>query len=135
MSGVGMMSLGSSMDTVKISDVIVDDVDTPASAGYQLASTGIVNSITNAGGTVKLGNWVVPNSSAAKYESFAALNSGTLSSGTTGTWQALSLSRTWTRIRTAGVGVTSANITVTIRNAATGTNLTSAIIVLNAEIP
>jgi hypothetical protein len=134
MSGVGMMSLGSSIDTVKISGVTVADQNNPASAGYQLASTGIVNSLTNVGGTVALGNWVVPNSSASKYQSFATLNSGTLASGTTGVWEALSSSRTWTKTRAAGVpGISSANITVTIRDAATSTNITSAIIILQAE--
>jgi hypothetical protein len=134
MSGVGMMSLGSSMDTVKISGVTVADQNNPASATYQLASTGIVNSITNISGTVALGSWVVPNSSASKYESFATLNSGTLSSGTTGTWQALSSSRSWVKTRpSVPAGVSNVNLTITIRDAATGTNITSAIILLQAE--
>jgi hypothetical protein len=130
-----MMSLGSSRDTVKVSGVTVDDLNNPASATYQLASTGIVNEITNAGGTVALGNWVVPNSSASKYEVFATLNSGSLTSGTTGSWEALSSSRSWVRNRSGGSGVSDANITVTIRAVGTATNLTSAIILIYAEIP
>ena len=46
--------------------------------------------------SASLGDWVDPKSSApGDYEIQATVTSGTLSSGTTNTWQALTSSRTW----------------------------------------
>lgn len=46
--------------------------------------------------SASLGDWVDPKSSApGDYEIRATVTSGTLSSGTTNTWQALTSSRTW----------------------------------------
>lgn len=51
---------------------------------------------------------------AGDYEVRATLDSGTLTSGTTGSWLACSTTRTWVRTRTAN-GTSSAQLTIEIR--------------------
>jgi len=134
MSGVGMMLLAGGGDIVKISNVNIYDTTTggTASATYQLTSAGVINSIKNTGGTTSLGNWVVPGTSASNYEALVTVTSGTLTSGTSGVWQALSVTRSWSRNRTS-TGITTAGITVDIRLIGTTTVLTTASINLTAE--
>lgn len=81
----------------------------PGQAGlYRLESDGDV--IVGAGSDQ--GDWVTPKASApGAYEVRATLNSGTLASGTTGTWQALTTTRSWT---CAFDGT--ANLTIEIRD-------------------
>jgi hypothetical protein len=133
MSGVGMMLLSGGGDRVKISNAtITDSLSSTASSTYQLTSAGVINSITNSSGTASLGNWVVPGTSASNYEALVTVTSGTLTTGTAGTWQALSTTRSWSRNRTT-TGITIAVITVDIRLVGTTTVLTTASITLSAE--
>jgi hypothetical protein len=134
MSGIGMMLLGSGGDTVKITDVTITDTNLSpiaASSGYQLNASSAINKITSTLGTVPIGNWVVPASSASNYEAKATLTSGTLSTGTTGTWISCAASPGWYRNRTT-VGTNTAIITVEIRLIGTTTTLTSASITLTS---
>jgi hypothetical protein len=62
-------------------------------------------------------NWLT-NGAGANYQVHATLNSGTLSTGTTGSWLAMSSTRSW---ETTG----SANLTIKIRDAHTLTELDS----------
>lgn len=121
---------------VSISDLSVDDVTvspTNASATYQLTNAGVINQITVSGGTTSPGNWIFPAAAAgANYEVRATVNSGALTSGTTGSWTALSSTQAWVRQQTS-IGTSSCNLTIEIRHATTLVVLDTASITLNAE--
>ena len=120
-----------SISNVSISDTTV--APTNANAGYSLTSAGVINSITVSGGTVALGNWILPASAAgAAYEVRATESSGSVSSGPIGTWDALSTTRTWTRGRVA-LGSESVTLIIEIRQAGSGLVLASATVTLTAE--
>jgi hypothetical protein len=67
------------------------------SATYQLNLNGNIEQIaTNAAGTpitTVVGQWITPTSQAANYECMFSAPSGTFSSGTFGSWQALTSTR------------------------------------------
>lgn len=133
-----MMLLGSSSSgaIITIADYSVYDLSSGgASATYELNLNGIAYDKTNSGGTVTIGNWATPTSVAANYEVYATLVSGVLSVGTTGSWLALSSTRSWSRNRSALSGISIAQITVDIRLIGTTTVLDSATITLTAETP
>ncbi|WP_167755567.1 hypothetical protein [Vitreimonas flagellata] len=115
---------------------ITDTVVAPASAtaGYELQSTGDIakRDFSTGGSYVDIGDWIAPKAAAgAAYECRVTLNSGTLSSGTTGVWLALSSTRTWTV--SASSTLKTCNFTVEIRDAASGAVLATATIILTAE--
>lgn len=138
MSGVGMMLLGSGplVPFITVANYTVYDQTNaaPASATYELNLVGGIFETTNTGGRVALGPWVTPSTVAvaANYEVFATLVGGTLSTGTTGSWLALSTTRTWSRTRSVS-GVSEGQIWIDIRLVGTTTVLDSAIITLTAE--
>ena len=121
---------------VSIADLSVDDVTvspTNASSTYQLTNAGVINRITVSGGTTTPGNWVFPASAAgANYEVRATVNSGALTSGTTGSWTALSSTQSWVR-QQSSIGTSSCNLTIEIRHATSLVVLDTASITLNAE--
>lgn len=129
-------TLGIRIPVVSIGDVSVDDVTispTNASSTYRLESSGAVSKTTASGGTTSLGDWISPTSAAgANYEVRATVNSGSLSSGTTGSWTALSSNQLWVRQQTS-IGTSSCNLTIEIRHATTLVVLNTASITLNAE--
>lgn len=134
MSGIMSVFVGSaSADKLTLTSRTVDDTvgQSTASAQYQLTTGGIAQSITINGGTVTLENWVVPATSSSRYEVFATLIAGTLTTGTTGTWQALTSTRGWSRNRTT-VGTNTAIINLAIRLVGTTTTLVTADITLSA---
>lgn len=109
---------------------------TDAYVRYQLDSDGKVYKFegTTAGTpTTFIENWVDPNSAAGDYECFATLNSGSLQTGTTGSWLALTSDRMW-GVAVTGLGTQTADLTIAIREVGTTTNLTSATIVLEASV-
>ena len=66
-----------------------------ATAGVQFQSDGDIIA-TSGTPSASLGDWIDPKGSApGLYEIRATVTSGTLSSGTANTWQALTSSRTW----------------------------------------
>lgn len=102
-----------------------------ATAGYRLTSGGqteerLNNSYNN------IGQWCTPTSQASNYEVFATLVYGTLNSGVTGAWLALSSNREWNTFANAG-GYETAQITVQIRKVGTATVLSTATITLEAD--
>lgn len=110
----------------------------PASSGigYQLTNGGKEQGGTgSAGGIVysNIGDWVLPNGSAALYEVRATLNSGTLTSGTTGTWLSLGTTRTWTVERSA-VGSSSASLTIEVRLIGGSTVLATGNVNITADV-
>ena len=107
---------------------------TTATAGYQLTNTGKVqrNGTGSGGSYVDVENWVNPTSLAgAGYECKVTIALGTLSSGTSGSWLALSSTRTWEV--SASSTTKSCTFTVEIRDAASLVVLASAVITLNAQ--
>jgi hypothetical protein len=108
-----------------------------AGAGYQLTSGGKEQSGTGSSGGViytNIGDWVLPNGNASLYEVRATLTSGALSSGTTGSWLALSTTRTW-EVSRASLGMSNANLTIEIRlTGGSGTILASTLVGLTAEV-
>lgn len=104
---------------------------TSATAGYRLTDGGQIehnqqNSYSN------VGQWITPTSQASNYEVFATLDFGTLSSGTTGSWLALSSSQEWLCFAPQG-GFEQAIITLQIRRIGTTTVLGSAQITITAD--
>ena len=69
-----------------------------AIAGYQLNSDGYLY-ITEGFGPSQEGLWVTPFTAGGSYEVLATVLSGTLSTGTAGSWLATSTSPEWTRQR------------------------------------
>lgn len=86
-----------------------------ASCSYSLQSNGVIQQSTSVVGVLPIGNWISPTSAApGSYECRADLVSGTLSSGTTGSWLALTSSRAWSLTRLSP-GSSSAELTISIR--------------------
>jgi hypothetical protein len=105
-----------------------------ATAGYQLESDGDIGQRDQSSGGLytDVGDWIAPKGMAgAAYECQATLVSGTLSSGTTGSWLALNVTRTWTVSATSTLK--SCTFTLEIRLAATGTVLATMTVTLTAE--
>ncbi len=120
--------------TVNITDqsIQVTNPSTRATAGYRLNYSGIAESLDDVT-YATLETWLL-SGAASDYEVRVTLSSGTLSSGTTGTWQNLGTSRSWTVV--AGnyyPEFAEAEIVVEIRNATTLTILDTATINLQAE--
>ncbi len=122
-------------DVISISDYIAyceTSVPGPsATATYRLESDGDIGA-TEANNTVNdVGDWITPQTNMANYECRADVTSGTLSSGTTGAWQSLSTTRTWTRIN-SGSGTIDAVFTLQIRRASDAVVVDTASITLRA---
>lgn len=121
---------GGGLGTISISDETVTDDDTsPASASafYELQSDG--NLLTTTGS----GSWLIGSTSGFLYECRATLTSGTLSSGTAGSWLALSSTRRWTVSR-ASLGSKNCTFTLEIGLAGANTALDTASITLSATV-
>jgi hypothetical protein len=80
--------------------------------------------------------WKSPSASASDYDVRYTLNSGTLNSGTTGTWMSLSTTRVIVGYRTPpdGFGTSAQNITVEIRLHASGVVLATGTVEMNETI-
>ena len=90
-----MQTAGGDVITVPTRTITEQFVSGSATAGVQFQSDGdiIATSGTPSG---SLGDWIDPKDSApGAYEIRATVTSGTLTSGTANTWQALTSSRTW----------------------------------------
>lgn len=103
------------------------------SVQYQLTSAGVENYIDENSTTVPIGNWVSPTTYAgANYEARMTLTSGTWTTGTNGSWNALSSTQTWV-VTQSVVGVKATTATIEIRLASSGTVLATATVDLTAE--
>ena len=99
------------------------------SGSYGLESGGDIR--VNSSAPSDVGDWISPKAFApGAYECRATLNSGTLSSGTTGSWLALTSTRTWTCANTA-----SANLTIEIRNGSGTTVASGTVIIVGGGTP
>ena len=121
-------------DKISLSGVAVSSVGAGSqTATYTLESDGDVVTATTPGGSVDAGDWIDPKASApSDYEVQATLNAGTLTSGTTGSWIALTSNRSWTLTRLTVGAATQVDLTIEIRKGA-GATLASANVTLDAE--
>lgn len=136
----GTISIGSFYGTSAPVITITDQssyssAPTPGSAtnGYRLNSNGKVYTESPSGTFNYIEDWVTPNGAASNYEALVTVTSGTLSSGTSGSWVALSSTRDWTVTRST-LGLKSCTFTVDIRKVGTTTVLDSATITIEAEV-
>ena len=119
--------------TVNFNDAIVTAAGVPSqSAGYRINTNGFVYQVVN-GVDTSLGQWVTPSSAGGNYEVFATLVSGTLSSGTTGSWVATSGTPLWTRVAVISGTINTVELGMDIRATGTGTVLDSWSVTLEAE--
>lgn len=125
---------GTSNVVISISDQYVVDFTgggRAATAGYRLTSTGSAQVLVDTTFTT-VETWCTPTSQASNYEALVTVTTGTLSSGTAGSWVALSSTQTWTR--TASIGSSQfCQFTVQIRKTGTTTVLDTATITLEAD--
>lgn len=113
------------VDTAFYEHNVIDPAN--ASATFQLSSAGVAS---GTGGSSY--NWL-SSGAPANYEVLATVTAGTLSSGTTGSWQALSSTRSWNVSRTT-IGTRTATITIQIRETANPTVTDSGSITLTASV-
>ena len=125
---------GASAVTINLSPQLFFAINfgAPASAAYQLNSSGNAEYSENGGAYGLLEAWCIPAAQAVNYECYATLVSGSLTSGTLGTWLALSSSQSWSVVQNF-LGTADAVINVGIRRVSTTTILASADIEMNAE--
>lgn len=125
---------GDTAVTLEDAFVLSSDVGVQQTASFQLTSGRAANKITTPGGTALLYDWLASYASPSNYEVYATLQSGTLFSGTTGSWLALSSDREWS-VRDAVPDSISetAVLSLQIRNALTTIVLDTATITLTAE--
>lgn len=141
MSGAHIALLGSTgggdtLALVGYTDSVFDIAPATGGVGYQLTSGGKEQGGIGSAASIiysDLGDWVIPNGNASLYEVRATLNSGTLSSGTTGSWLALTSTRTWTVTRSV-IGVSTANLTIEIRRIGGTTILATAPVDMTVDI-
>lgn len=95
-----------------------------ATATLRFSSDGTIRQSVGGSAFTNIGNWYLPTTtnigSTPGYWLYATLNSGTLSSGTTGSWIKLDVNRDYTCSR-AGVGTTAADLSFQISSASGGT--------------
>jgi hypothetical protein len=113
-----------------VSDITVSP--TNASAQFALTSSGDVQTQTVLAGTTDVGDWVSPKQGFSNYECMMTTVSGSLTSGTAGSWLGLGTTRTWVRNQTS-VGVSDYVGTLQIRRVGDTQILTTATIELEAE--
>ena len=119
--------------TVNFNDATVTAAGVPSqSAGYRINTNGFVYQVVN-GVDTSLGQWVTPSSAGGNYEVFATLVSGTLSSGTTGSWVATSGTPLWTRVAAISGTINTVVLSMQVRATGTGTVLDTWSVTLEAE--
>jgi hypothetical protein len=121
-------------DRISLSGVSVSSVGAGTqTATYTLESDGDVVTATTDGGSVDAGDWISPKANApSDYEVQATLVGGTLSTGTTGSWLALTSNRSWTLQRVTVGAADQVDLTIEIRKGS-GATLASATVTLDAE--
>jgi hypothetical protein len=123
---------GKSAATVNFVDVSVYAVNVgTAIAGYRVSNDSFDYEGINGTFSV-LSQWVSPSSAGGNYEIFATIVSGSVSSGTIGSWVATSGSPTWTRNQVV-VGSSIVVLSMQVRATGTGTVLDTWTVTLEAE--
>jgi hypothetical protein len=127
----GVFGQSAPAPSVSISDATVSDT----AIGTAIASYSI-----NSDGTVRtssddiLQSWLLGGGTNSNYDVMATVTSGTLSSGTTGSWLNCGTTRTWALTNgLSNNSVKTAVFTLQMRLASTGVVQDSAVITLRAE--
>lgn len=135
---MGMMSMllgGAEANPITIGDQTVQDITgggTSANAEYRLGADGVIYTRTGTGSYTPISNWCTPTSLASGFEVYATPTTGTPSTGTTGSWLALTAPQTWAA--SASIGSSKFCIlTIDIRRTGSSTVLDSATITLEAD--
>ena len=117
--------------SISLSDrAVFDSSATTAVASYAIGSDGQVR---DHDGNI-LESWLLGGGTASNYEVRATVSSGTLSSGTTGSWLSCGTTRTWSISNSARDNSTVTSVlTIQIRLASTGVVQDSATVTLSAE--
>jgi hypothetical protein len=128
MSGIQMALLGTGpgVEYRLDADTYIDFAFSPNDAGvsFTVKSNGTVEVFADNSGVLASYNWLTPTTGSTTYYVRATLLSGTFTSGTTGTWLALTSNRTWYTAYTSdspGNKMTSATIAIATDSA--GTNI------------
>lgn len=123
---------GKSAVTVNFIDAYVVSTNSgPATAAYRVNTDGF-DYAGEQGVYSVLSQWVTPSSAGGNYEVFATVTSGSVTTGTTGSWVATSGSPTWTR--TAGtIGTQVVTLSMQVRATGTTTVLDTWTVTLEAE--
>lgn len=138
MSGIQMALLGTGptatfrLDTNTYTNTTFD----PGTAGVTLAinSNGSLTATGDNVGPLDSYDWITPTAGSTTYFVRATLIGGSFSTGTTGTWLALTSNRTWS-VSQSGAGTQTANATFEIASDSGGTNVVaSANIILTADV-
>ena len=101
------------------------------SAGYRINPSAFDYQSVN-GTFTALNQWVTPSSASGNYEIFATIVSGSVSSGTIGSWVATSGNPLWTRAQPT-VGTSIVELVMQVRATGTGTVLDTWSVQLEAE--
>jgi hypothetical protein len=128
----GKSSVVISITNQNIADATTDPII--PRARYRLSSNGKVYEVTTSGGSVELETWCTPTAQASNYEVLATIVSGSLTSGTTGSWLALSTTRDWYLEEYLIENTAVCQFTVQIRRIGTTTVLDTATIDLSATL-
>jgi hypothetical protein len=119
--------------TVNFVDVSVTAAGVPSqSAGYQVNTNGYDYQRIN-GVDTQLSQWVSPAASGGNYEVYATVTSGSVSSGTTGSWVATSGSPLWTRAAVISGTINTVVLSMQVREVSTVTVLDTWTVTLEAE--
>lgn len=119
--------------TVNFIDVNVTAAGVPSqSAGYRINTNGFDYQVINGVDTL-INQWVTPSSAGGNYEVFATIVSGSVSSGTTGSWVATSGSPLWTRVAAIVGTINTVILSMQVRATGTGTVLDTWTVTLEAE--
>lgn len=125
---------GGQVVTISLSNQNIGDYNYGAAgAFYTLDNDGFVYAeISTSGGRYVVGQWCDPVTASGNYEARATLVSGSITSGTFGTWLALSSDRTWVVGGNAPF-YGSCTFDISIRDTATQTVRATARITLTAQ--
>lgn len=116
-----------------VADFEIDPSD--ASASITLVTDGSVSKIGNQPGS-SMSNWYLPNTVGIGTSHWvrATVTSGTLTSGTAGTWLQLSSNRTWNKQQTI-IGASSVTFTLELATDSGGANIVATCsVTLTAEV-
>lgn len=125
-------------DTVDISNVTASSTKSAAAgtatAQYALTSAGGVQGTQGTDTVVPISTWLAPQVNMANYECRMTTVSGTVDSGTVGSWVSLASTQTWVKSRSSGGGAGTSSYTGTleIRLASTGVVQDTATITISA---
>lgn len=117
---------------VNFTNTTVDD-QLDGYAAYQVNSDGYAKYAIDSSGYINYEQWCTPATDGGNFEVKATISSGTVSSGTTGSWLATSTNPTWTKQR-ATPGTSTVTLSMEVRAAGGSTVLDTWTVTLTATM-